>query len=276
VDIPRAVERFAVMNNAYARYSFAYFLNSMSELGLRNIDLWGGIQHLDAHRATDAQARAFAQGVRARGFELVSYTPEFLDYPYNFASPDKTTREKSVQYAQRNIELAAGMEISVMLVPPGWGLLDRPYEESFALAADSLSRLAEYAGGFRVKLALEHLTPQSSNLLTGLDAVRRMLGQTNSPWLGMALDVGQMSVFGETVGAYFAAMGDRVLGVHMMDGTPSFHLAFGDGILPVRDYYEELTRQGYDGVITLEINDGRYAREPHEALRQCLCAISEW
>lgn len=30
------------MNNAYAAYSFDYFLDSMDALGLNQIDLWGG------------------------------------------------------------------------------------------------------------------------------------------------------------------------------------------------------------------------------------------
>lgn len=35
--------RFAVMNNAYAAYSFDYYLDSLAELGPNQIDLWGGV-----------------------------------------------------------------------------------------------------------------------------------------------------------------------------------------------------------------------------------------
>ena len=41
-------EQFAVMNNAYRRYSFSYFLDSMERLGLYQIDLWGGSPHFYA------------------------------------------------------------------------------------------------------------------------------------------------------------------------------------------------------------------------------------
>ena len=166
--------RFAVMNNAYGSYSFRYFLDSLRKLGLYKIDLWGGVQHFDPYEADSAYIRQFKKTLKEQGFEIVCYTPEILGYPYNFASRYRKVREASVEYAGKNIRIAAELGAPVMLISPGWGVWDYPYEESFEYSLDSMQKTAEEAGRFGIRLALEHLTPQSSNLLTSAEHVARM------------------------------------------------------------------------------------------------------
>ena len=155
----------------------------------------------------------------------------------------------------KNIELASELEVPLMLVIPGWGVWDERYDEAFDRAAASLQSAADYAAQQGVRLVLEHLTPQSSNLLTSADKVSRMARSIGRKNLGVALDLGQMSVFGESVSDYFGPLGDKIWMVHIMDGAPGRHLAFGDGILPLQAYCRQLRRAGYQGPITLEIND---------------------
>lgn len=267
---------FAVMNNAYRMYSFSYFLDSMEALGLMWVDLWGGVGHFDPYEADRAYIKRVKGELNARGLKIAAYTPELLGYPYNLADQHAGIREASLSYCRRNIEIAAELEAPVMLISPGWGMWDEPFEEAFMRAADSLGKAAETAKQCEVMLAIEHLTPQSSNLLTNADAVCRMIGAAGHPWLGAALDLGQMSVFGENVKMYLDRLGEKIRTVHMMDGTPESHLAFGDGVLPLREYYGELRAGGYKGRITLEINDGRYGKRPGEALKQCIDALGTW
>lgn len=163
-----------------------------------------------------------------------------------------------------------------MLVNPGWGVWDERYDEAFDRAAASLQSAADYAAQQGVRLVLEHLTPQSSNLLTSADKVSRMVRSIGRKNLGVALDLGQMSVFGESVSDYFGPLGDKIWMVHIMDGAPGRHLAFGDGILPLQAYCRQLRRAGYQGPITLEINDAQYAKAPEAALQQCLRAMAQW
>ena len=264
------------MNNAYASYSFPYFLESMSRLGLYKIDLWGGVQHFDPYEADVALIRQFKKTLKERGLEIVSYTPEILGYPYNFASRYKEVREASVEYAKKNIRIAAELGAPVMLISPGWGMWDDPYEESVRYSLDSMLQAAGEAARAGIRLALEHLTPQSSNLLTSVERVADMAEAVDKPEFGVALDLGQMSVFGETIDQYFDRLDAKIQIVHMMDGAPGGHLAFGDGILPLESLYKRLTERGYQGTITLEINDGRYGKTPHEALAQCLKAMEAW
>lgn len=268
--------RFAVMNNAYQNYSFSFFLDSMDKLELNKIDLWGGVSHFNAFDATNQYLSDFKKEIFRRNFQLVCYTPEILGYPFNIAAKQPELREKSIAYCIRNIQIASELEIPQMLVNPGWGLWDCSREEALNRSADSLHQISSKADEYGIRILLEHLTPESSNLLTCADAVKHMLQKVALPSLGIALDLGQMSVFGECIYDYFESNDGNVGIVHMMDGLPGRHLAFGDGILPLQDYYNKLLLYGYDGYITLEINDGCYGDSPHEALQQCLARLLEW
>ena len=269
-------EQFAVMNNAYVAWSFDYFLDSMERLGLNHIDLWGGVQHFDAFAMDAGKNDAFRRRLEARGMRVIAYTPELLAYPFNFASPEACVRRASVDYAKRNIEICAALECGIMLLSPGWGLQDIPLNRSRQWSDDCLFILAEHARGNGIRLALEHLTPQSSNLLTNCGAVIDTLRRVDHPALGIVLDLGQMSLFGEQVEDYMGPLGNKLFHVHIMDGTPASHLAFGDGVLPLESYHRTLLNAGYTGHFTLEINDGRYAARPHEALAQCVAGLCEW
>lgn len=264
------------MNNAYAAYSFEYFLGSLERLGLSKIDLWGGAQHFNPHTATEEAVRTFKAKLNRRGVRIAAYTPELLAYPYNFASVDKRVRRESVRYGLKNLEIASEIESPLMLISPGWGLLDVPFTKSRAWSDECLAQLADAAQSYGVKLILEHLTRESSNLLTNCAAVSDTVRRIGHPALGAVLDLGQMSLFGEKVADYTDALGEKLLHVHIMDGDPSCHLAFGDGVLPLEDYHQELVKRGYGGVFTLEINDGRYAARAHEALEQSVDALINW
>ena len=269
-------QRFSVMNNAYRAYSFSYFLDSMQRMGFHQIDLWGGYQHFDPFSASSSYLRSFREVLSARQMKLVCYTPEILGYPFNLASAYCDIRTRSLAYCYKNIELASELEVPKMLVNPGWGVWDESYDAAFDRAVCSLQSAADYAARYGVRLVLEHLTPQSSNLLTSVSKVSKMVQNINRNNLGVALDLGQMSVFGETVFDYFGALGEKIWMVHIMDGAPGRHLAFGDGILPLQTYYRQLSQAGYCGPITLEINDAQYADAPEAALQQCLREMTQW
>lgn len=267
---------FAVMNNAFAKYSFEYFLDSMESLGLDMIDLWGGVQHFNPYSVTERSVAELRSHIEMRGMKVVVYTPELLAYPFNFASPDARTRQESVDFALRNLDIAKVFGTDKMLISPGWGLLDIDVETSRGYAADCLHQVSEAAGKRGISLLLEHLTPQSSNLIFNLDALLDMLDRVNHPALNAVLDLGQMGVFGENVSDYIKALGDKLQHVHIMDGAPACHLAFGDGIFPLEEYWNTLHRDGYCGLYTLEINDGRYAAHPREALQKCVDTLLKW
>ena len=274
-------EQFAVMNNAYRRYPFSYFLDSMERLGLYQIDLWGGSPHFYAPEMTEKKLGRFRNEVRDRGMQIIAYTPEIISYPYDLAAENAALRRRSIEYFKLNLEIADTLECPLMLIGPGFCELDHERDAAFLRFEESLEELLEYGKSSRVLLAVEHLTVNSSNLINRPQDLERLITDVDAKQsienhVGCVLDLGQMSVFGDSVSDYFETLKERIWHVHMMDGAPEGHLAFGDGCFPLEQYYIQVREGGYAGPITLEINDRRYTTDPHMALTRCVKAMENW
>ena len=269
-------EQFAVMTNAYAHYPFSYFLSSMRKLGLNQIDFWCGAPHFYAAEATPSKVAGLRNEIMGSGMAVVSYTPEMIPYPYDIAAAEPKLRMRTRDYLCTHIEIANELQAPYMLIPAGKGLMDCQRETNMEAMCEMLGDLAGYAKTGRTQLVLEHLTTNSSPLVNTSEDLAEVLRRVGAENLHCVLDLGQMSVFGETVSAFFDRLPDHIRVIHMMDGLPSAHLSFGDGILPLEKYYDEILDFGYQGKIVLEINDRRYLPDPHAALKQCIDRIRLW
>jgi len=122
----------------------------------------------------------------------------------------------------------------------------------------------------------EPLQRVESNLVNDSRTLAAMLDEIDADRLGAVLDTVTMAVAGEAVDDAFAALGDRIRHVHLIDGRPMGHLAWGDGELPLCDYLQALERHGYDGWMTFELfGDGSYALDPQAAVERCDAAVRE-
>ena len=267
IDITKSI---AVMSYPYCHYTFDFFLNSMEKLGVKNIEIWGASPHFYIEDVTREQISLLKDRLNAKGLRVTCFTPEQVTYPYNIAAREPGLRKRSVEYFKRNISLAAEIGAPLMIVSAGWGYLNESREEALERAQDSLYKLAHYAEKVGVTLALEALTKISSNLINYASELAQMVKAVSSPALAGMLDVGQMAILGETVGDYFRALGGPPVYMHVMDGRPAGHLAFGDGILPVYSYILEAMELGYTGVFSMEMNDRQYYLEPDLAIGKSL------
>jgi protein FrlC len=149
-----------------------------------------------------------------------------------------------------------------MLLTPGWGYLDEPREEAMKRSLDSVSRIARRAGELGVTLALEHLSPISSNLLNTASDLRQMLDNVAEPALKAMFDCCQMHIVGETAEDYFRLLGDDLVHIHLVDGTPGGHLSLGEGEIPLKETLRTISCHNYRGFLSLEIADRRYFTDP--------------
>ena len=74
---------------------------------------------------------------------LACFTPEQVVYPVNIAAFEDSLRERSVQYFLRNLEIAAELGASQMLVSSGWGYLTEQVSVAWERSRESLTRMAE-------------------------------------------------------------------------------------------------------------------------------------
>lgn len=261
-------------NFAYQHLPFDRFLDDAAELGREHLELWGIAPHLHVPQIGDAEARAIRRRAESRGLAVRCLTPEQVMYPVNLASPVTWLRARSVALFRRAAELCAELGAGLLLLTPGRGFEDEPVEAARRRSVDAVGEITAYAATLGVTCVLEALQRVESNLVNDSRALAAMIDEVGAPNLGAVLDTVAMAVAGESVDDYFDALGDRVRHVHLIDGRPAGHLAWGDGSLPLASYVESLGRRGYTGHLTFELfGDGTYAFEPRPAVERCLSGV---
>lgn len=271
---PDILERITGSNFAYQHLSFERFLDDMALLRRQRVELWGVAPHLHIPALGLGDLRRIRRQLNERGLGVECLTPEQVAYPVNLASGTGWLREQSIRMFRKAADICADLEAPLLFLTAGRGLEDEPLQEAWSRAVESLAAVVDYAASQGVGCVLEPLQPTESNLVNDIAGLQRMLADVGSANLGVALDTVAMAVAGESVQDYGAAFGDRVRHVHLIDGAPAGHLAWGDGELPLRRYLSGLADIGYSGFMTFELfGDGSYARDPLLAFRQCLDAV---
>ncbi|HAF62612.1 MAG TPA: xylose isomerase [Anaerolineaceae bacterium] len=276
-----SMQNISVMNVQYWHYSFEYFLDSMEECGLHNIELWAGAPHFyyEDYSCPHDRTRAITalrKEIESRDMRIVMFTPEQLNYPVNIAGRDPAYRSRSIAYFMRHLEIAAEFGTERMFITSGWGLLDEPREESWKRSVDSLQQLSQKAESMGMKLVIEQLQPYESNLVTSCQDMQRLFNEVDSDALQCCVDVVAMAVVGDTLQDFFTSMEGKVTHIHFADGNPSGHYVWGEGNLPMMDYIHVLEENDYDGFLTLEINDAIYWDDPHCSIERTAHYLHEY
>lgn len=263
-------------NFSYHHHHFKTFLDDMEDLDLRTIELWGIAPHFHIPALTDQEVKAIAKEFRHRDMSVICLTPEQVLYPVNIASGDPRLRSTSIDLFKRSAQICAELGSPYLFLTPGRGYEDEPMEEGWKRSAEALSIIGEYAQGLGVPCLFESFQRFETNLVNSLATMRRMAADMNSSNYNFVLDTVAMSAAGDTMQEYFEAFPGQISHVHLVDGTPSGHLAWGDGNLPLQHFVNELERLGYSGKLTFEIfGSGEYALNPRRAVEQCLKAFDD-
>ena len=263
-----STDQLAGMNCHYIKHSLDFFLDSMERQGFANIELWGAVPHYWEGCYDLAKVRELKKKIRSRGLNLVCLTVEQVTYPVNVAAKDEDLRRISVEAHMRSLEHAAELGAPLLLMTPGTGSWDEDRREAWQRSAESIGKAARYAARLGVTIALEHLSPNSSNLINTAADLKEMLETVKEPALKAMFDLGQVNIVGEKVRDYFRLLKDDIVHIHVVDGTPGGHLAFGDGTIPLEENLRDIAQADYTGFMSLEIADRRYFRDPEAADRQ--------
>jgi len=269
------IDRVTGSNFSYQHGSLVRCFDDMASLGRTSLELWGIAPHAHVPWMTDAEARGIRRSAGDRGLSIACFTPEQVMYPVNVASPDARLRASSVATFLRAAELAAELGARMLFLTSGRGGETEPRSAGWNRAVDAVGEIAAYADRLGLACVLEPLQRVESNLVNSATDARRMLDEIAAPNLGVTLDTVAAYAAGDSVDSYFAALGERVRHVHLIDGAPTGHLAWGDGALPLDEIIAALARHGYTGLATVELfGDGSYALDPRPALERSLAAIA--
>ncbi|MBM7652679.1 sugar phosphate isomerase/epimerase family protein [Neobacillus cucumis] len=262
------------MNFHYKHYPLEYFLDAMVQYECKKIELWGASPHFYVDELTLSEMRKIKREIDRRDLSVVCFTPEQCVYPINLAAKEERIRERSIQYFLKSAEAAKELGAPLLLVTPGWGYENEDSQEAWKRTRDSLEKLADVAARLELTLALEPLTRVESNIICDAKSLKKMLEEVNSPSLKGMIDTIPMALANEDFNDYFNLLKDEIVHIHFIDGKPEGHLVWGDGVLPLQTYVDQLSQHGYQGALTLEYTSYQYVQDPDQAMERTLDVLS--
>lgn len=261
-------EQPAAMGIHYHYYSLPYMLQQQRRAGYRSIELYCAAPHVHMTSEGVADRGEVIRAVRDSGLRVICLTPDNCMGPWQYAAAGAERIEQSRRYFRHALELAVDLDCPRVACHSGWGLLDEPREEAWKRSLDFMSWYCEQARQLGLTLVMESLRAAESNLVNSLPTLKQYLDQLDSPCIRPMIDTCAMAVAGESMEDWFRVFGDQIAHMHFVDGTPYFHLAWGDGDRSLESYMSSIRAHRYQGALTQEITDGRYYDDPARADRQ--------
>jgi sugar phosphate isomerase/epimerase len=200
---------------------------------------------------------------------------EFVSTPKGMASPDKSVRDAAVEHFKRQVEV--GVELGTNIIN---SVSHYPFEIKFPhitvlphvqkFQVDIPSGLdwdqnwLDYVGVIRrccqicedagVKFALE---PHPHRYMANAASMLRLIDHVQSPALGMNLDPSHLFPVGEIPHAVVYQLGKRIFHCHFSDndGLTNVHWRPGKGKIDWEALLKALKDVGFDGVISIELED---------------------
>ena len=270
------VDQICGSNFAYQHHTLERCFNDMVELGCRKVELWGIAPHLHIPNADKHLVRNVLKLLRERELSVACITPEQVAYPVNIASGADWLRESSLQLFLRAAEISSDLESPLLFLTSGRGYEDEPLEPAWERSVLALQAITERASELGVSCVLEPLQRVESNLVTDVSSLKRMVDDVGHRNLGVVIDTVALAVAGDAISDYGRSFGEKVRHVHLVDGSPAGHMAWGDGNLDLTAILRELGQLEHKESFTFELfGDGSYSIDPRAAFQKCLNAFGD-
>ncbi len=248
--------RFAVSTMFFHEYPCDCIFDYVAESGLDGLEFWVETPHFWLRdRPEDELAGCIADHP-----ELAPITVHAPSLDLNPCSINPRVAEISVEYTVEAIRMAERMGAGVVTVHPGRRTAKRhPSAYDYRRFEEYIARLREVAEKTRVKVAIENLEPRVNALLYTAEDAAEVLDR--EPWLWFTLDMGHamMASPGE-VDRFIDLCIERMVNVHVSaiggNGRPH-HPVHNDP--SAARVLAELADRGYDGYLTLELEDMVFA-----------------
>lgn len=260
------------MNQHYRRFSFESYLDSMEACGITSLEMWCGAPHFVLDSGHYMSPAPLLRMAKERGMHFSALTAPSMQWQHQFASPGPERQKRAVAYYKNGAAVAAELGAAVMSINSGWGYWDEDQAEGMKRFREAVSQVADYAQTLGVTLALESLQPVESNLVVTLKDAEQFFASFRHPAVKMMVDVDAVYASGETVEQWFQTFGKEIIHCHFIDGGPSGHRVFGDGVFPLEAIIHTLEKYQYSGALTVELGSA-YTLDPFKAERQNMAAL---
>jgi fructoselysine 3-epimerase len=250
----------------------------VARAGFDGIDVWGGRPHVYRQDFSLAELSALRKLIAGHGLEVSSFMPAFYRYPHSLSNPNPRVREDSLGYMRESIDNAAALAAKVVLVVPDISLFGQSRQDSLERFIESLDAIARYALQYDLKLGIEILYLDETDLVnTSKDAIK-IIQRLRHPNLGAVVDSGTLNLSKESIQDVLNTLGQYLLQVHVNDNNgheKQQNLIPGEGTFDFYRLIKGLNDWGYDGFISAELSK-EYASDPEPALKATVERLRAW
>lgn len=248
-------------NRQYFRFFPQDFVTEAMRLGVTGIELYGMTPYVYASSTVHKVDEGLAQAVHAGDVDVEAYTP--APYKYSLlADPHSAQGKATVGYLRQSLDVAVELKAHAIVVDCANGLMDKEAGPQRGQAFRSVSAFATMARAASVDVWIAPCDAASTPFGTTLEDMEILTKETGA---GAVLDVGCITHNGETINAWFQALGDRIKLVRLNDRNAAGPIVAGEGALPLRRVIACLEKFGWNGPVSLMVPGIRYQFNPFVA-----------
>jgi D-psicose/D-tagatose/L-ribulose 3-epimerase len=236
-----------------------WVLDTAKELGLDLVELSVG----DDVDFAPAKTRARAE---ALGLALTVGPGGAWPLDCDLSADDPSARAKGLAWHKRQVDVSAAVGAlayaGALYGHPGVVKRRRPPAEEYAVTAEGLHALADYAAAQGVRIVLEAMSHFRTHLVNTAGQLMQLIDLGDHPNLYALFDTYHLITEERSYAAAVRTLAPRLWCVHPCEndrGVP------GGGLVPWDDLFDALHAVGFDGPLTLEaynssIGDFAYER----------------
>jgi sugar phosphate isomerase/epimerase len=228
-------------------------LRDLSRHGVRTIELTTAPPHLFTRHFGRYERQELSRLLRSLGLRVISVNPSYVDI--NLISTNPEIRDISERQLSAEIELAADLEASHVVVIPGrrHALAPAPDDAALAVLDEGLGRLVDKATALGITIALEN---SPYGYLGTATALREIVSRWDTPALRIAYDAAN-ALAQEDPAEGVAKVGSYLAIAHVSDTWRDrwAHTSVGRGEVDFAGFAQALQRTGYTGTTVYELVD---------------------
>jgi D-psicose/D-tagatose/L-ribulose 3-epimerase len=197
--------------------------------------------------------RLTRQRAEALGMDLTIGPGGLWPTDCDLSADEPADRAKGLAWHRKQVDLAAEMGAvaytGALYGHPGIVQRRVPPADETPRTAEGLHRLAEYAAGRGVTIALEPMSHFRTHIANTPEQIMRLIALADHPNLVVLLDTYHMITEVRDFGAAIRKVGDKLWGLHACEndrGVP------GGGVVPWGQVFAALKEIAFDGYLMLE------------------------
>jgi len=260
------------------QYTLQDAIPLIARAGYEGVDIWGGRPHAYRRDLSVPELTALRQLIEEHGMSVASFMPAFYRYPHSLSSPNRRVRHDSLEYMRHCIDNAVVLGAKIVLIVPDHSLFGQKREDSLHRLVDSIGVIAHYASQYDLKLGIEVLYYDETDLVNCADDALHIIHTLGYKNIGVVLDTGTLNLSKESPAEIMAKLDLLLLQIHANDnqgGHKQQNLIPGDGTFDFPDLIRTLKQNAYAGFLSAELSK-EYADDPEPALRTTAERLRGW